>query len=291
MATKNYKIMGIGAHPDDIEILSGGLALLGTKLGYKFKFVSVTNGNVGHHKIKSNELSKVREKEAKEAAKTLGGEYECLGVDDGYVFVNKEQTEKVVKVIREFDPDLIITHRPYSYHRDHRYTGVLVMDASYMLTVPQYVPEVPISPSRRTPIICYSYDEFLKPEPFEPHVILDVTEVYDAKLRGIAEHKSQVVEWMPWTVHMEDRFQPPHTQEQILEAASLEETIYFSSAQTRYRSLIKKGYPDKKVEKIELYEICEYGKAPTKKELKELFPGAFIPSKKQLRDFKTNIKS
>jgi LmbE family N-acetylglucosaminyl deacetylase len=286
MTLKQFKIMGIGAHPDDIEILSGGLALLATNKGYKFKFVSVTNGNVGHHEIPSKELAKVREKEAKAAAKALGGEYECLGVDDGYVFVNREQTEKVVKVIREYDPDLIITHRPYSYHRDHRYTGVLVMDASYMLIVPQYVPEIPISPSRRTPIICYAYDEFQKPEPFEPNVILDVTDVYDKKIKGIAHHQSQIVEWIPWTVHMEDRFQPPHTQETMEEATKLSETVYFSTALTRYRSLIKKGFPDKKVDKIEVYEICEYGKAPTKKELKNLFPGAFIPSKKQLHTFK-----
>ncbi len=286
MTKKSYKIMGIGAHPDDIEILSGGLAILGKNQGNKFKFVSVTNGNVGHHKIPSDELSKIRLKEAKAAAKALGGEYESLNVDDGYVFVNREQTEKVVKIIRVFDPDLIITHRPYSYHRDHRYTGVLVMDASYMLIVPQYVPEIPISPSRRTPIICYAYDEFLKPEAFEPNIILDITEVYETKINGIAHHKSQMVEWIPWTVRMEDTFKSPHTKETVVEAAKLAETVYFSTALTRYRSLIKLGYPDKKVEKIEMYEICEYGKAPTKNELKDLFPGAFIPSKKQLQNFK-----
>lgn len=285
MASKPHKIMGIGAHPDDIEILSGGLALLGKEIGHKFKFVSVTNGNVGHHKIPSDELRKIRLEEAKAAAKTLGGEYESLNVDDGYVFVNREQTEKVVKVIREYDPDLIITHRPYSYHRDHRYTGVLVMDASYMLIVPQYVPEIPISPSRQTPIICYAYDDFLKPEPFEPNVILDITDVYEAKIKGIANHKSQMVEWIPWTVRMEDKFQPPYTKESIEEASKLAETVYFSTALTRYRSLIKLGYPDKKVKNIEVYEICEYGKYPSKKELQELFPGAFIPTKMQLKSF------
>ena len=286
MSTKEYKIMGIGAHPDDIEIVSGGLALLGTKLGYKFKFVSVTNGNVGHHEIKSDELAKIREKEAQAAADALGGEYESLNVDDGYVFVNKEQTEKVVKVIREFDPDLVITHRPYSYHRDHRYTGVLVMDASYMLTVPQYCSNVPISPSRRIPVICYAYDDFLKPEPFEPNVILDISDVYSEKAKGVAHHKSQIMEWIPWTVRMEDRFKPPFSQEDKENAARLIETTYFSTALTRYRSLVKKGFPDKKVTNVEIYEICEYGKPASKKLLKELFPGAFIPSRKQLKTFK-----
>ncbi len=113
MPTDEYRIMGIGAHPDDIEIVSGGLALLATKLGHKFKFVSVTNGNVGHHTVPSDELTKIRLKEAQSAAEEMGGEYECLNIDDGYVFVNKDQTEKVVKVIREFDPVLVITHRPY----------------------------------------------------------------------------------------------------------------------------------------------------------------------------------
>ena len=243
-------ILLIGAHPDDIDLLSGGLSLLGAKLGYKFKFVSVTNGNVGHHIIKSQELGKIREK---------------------------------------FDPDLVITHRPNSYHRDHRYTGVLVMDASYMLTVPQYCPDVPISPSRRIPIITYAYDAFLKPYPLEPNIILDITDVYDEKIKGIANHESQMMEWIPWTVRMEDRFKPPFTQEDKENAARLIETTYFSTALTRYRSLIKKGYPEKKVknvENVEIYEICEYGKSPSKKELKELFPGAFIPSRKQLKTFK-----
>lgn len=280
--------MGIGAHPDDIEIVAGGLSLLGKKLGYTFKFVSVTNGNVGHHIIPPDELSKIRLKEAQNAAKALGGEFESLNVDDGYVFVNKEQTEKVVRVIREFDPDLLITHRPYSYHRDHRYTGVLVMDASYMLVVPHYCPDAPISPSRQMPVICYAYDDFIKPYPLEPHVILDITNVYDKKIKGISHHTSQIMEWIPWTVRREDEFSSPFSEKDKESAASLIETTYFSTAITRYRSLIKKGYPEKKVKNIEVYEICEYGKIPSKKELQELFPGAFIPSKKQLKTFMDN---
>ncbi|TFG20237.1 MAG: hypothetical protein EU530_03950, partial [Promethearchaeota archaeon] len=246
----------------------------------------VTNGNVGHHIVPSDELSKIRLKEAQSAAEEIGGAYECLNVDDGYVFVNKEQTEKVVKVIREFDPDLVITHRPYSYHRDHRYTGVLVMDASYMLTVPHYCPDVPISPSRRIPVICYAYDDFMKPEAFDPNVILDISDVYDEKAKGIAHHVSQIMEWIPWTVRMEDRFKPPFTQKDTEDAARLIETTYFSAALTRYRTLIRIGYPEKKVTNVEVYELCEYGKPASKKELQELFPSAFIPSRKQLITFK-----
>jgi hypothetical protein len=159
------------------------------------------------------------------------------------------------------------------------------MDASYMLTVPHYVSDVPISPSRQIPIICYAYDEFLKPEPFEPNVILNITDVYNEKIKGFAHHQSQIMEWIPWTVRRENEFKPPFTEESKIAAASLIETTFFSTALTRYRSLIKLGYPDKKIKNIEVYEICEYGKPPSKKELQELFPGAFIPTKMQLKSF------
>ncbi|MBA7579080.1 N-acetyl-alpha-D-glucosaminyl L-malate deacetylase 1 [subsurface metagenome] len=193
---KQKRIMVIGAHPDDADLLTAGLAIKLVANGHRVKFVSVTSGNAGHHKRSSAELAFIRKNEGERSAAALGVEYECLGVDDGHVWVNEENTRKMIKVIREFNPHLIITHRPYDYHRDHRYTGQLIMDASYMLIVPLFHPEFPPQ-TRDMPIIAYAYDDFAKPYRFEPNVFMNVTDLMEEKTKAITNHESQLYEWLP----------------------------------------------------------------------------------------------
>lgn len=281
---KPLKVIVICAHPDDADLLTGGLTIKLRERGHKVKYVAVTNGNLGHHIKTPNEIAEIRLKEAQDSAKILGAEYECLNINDGMVFVNQENTEKIVKVIREYDPDLVITHRPYDYHRDHRYTGQLVMDASYMLIVPHYCPGTPISTSRKMPIIAYAYDNFKKPYSFKPDVILDISDVYEEKANGLISHESQMMEWIPWTQKIEGSIPPDYDIKKKKEIVEVIHTFTFPNALTDYRSLIKNGYPDKKVTKIEAFEICEYGRQPNKMELKELFPGAIFPKKKDLSE-------
>ena len=281
---KILKVMIICAHPDDADLLTGGLTLKLTTLGHKVKFVSVTNGNIGHYEIKPKELAAIRQKEALASAQALGAEYESLNINDGQVYVNREQTEKVVNVIRKYDPDLVITHRPTSYHRDHRYTGVLVMDASYMLIVPHYCPETPVSASRKMPIICYAYDSFQKPYAFVPNVLLDVSDVYNQKSMALINHESQMMDWIPWIMNQENMIPEDYDMQNRLEILEMIIFGVFSRIMTDYRKLWKKGYPDRKVTKAEAFEICEYGRQPSVQELKNLFPGAYIPRKKDLKE-------
>ncbi|MHA1291576.1 MAG: PIG-L deacetylase family protein [Promethearchaeota archaeon] len=283
-AKKIYKILVICAHPDDPVLLTGGLTYKLTQHGHKVKWLSVTNGNIGHQTIGPIELAAIELEEARAAAESLGAEYETLNVNDGWVFVNRENTEKIVRAIRRYDPDLVITHRPYDYHRDHRYTSQLVMDASYMLIVPHYCPEVPISPSRKHPIICYSYDHFKKPILFEANVLLNITDVYEKKADAIAKHKSQLFEWLPWTQSMEDAIPAEYDEKTRLELVEMLVIWHYSSLISDYRKLWKKGYPNTKVLKGEAFEICEYGRQPSKEDLKLLFPGAYIPSKRELNE-------
>lgn len=282
-AKKVYKVLVICAHPDDPVLLTGGLTYKLTQNGHKVKWLSVTNGNMGHQTKGPIELAALELKEAKAAAASLGAEYETLNVDDGWVWVNRENTEKMVRAIRKYDPDLVITHRPYDYHRDHRYTGQLVMDASYMLIVPHYVPEAPISPSRKHPIICYSYDHFEKPIIFEANVLLDITDVYEKKAQAIAMHESQLFEWIPWTQNMEEVVPEEYDDQKRLEMVEMLVIWHYSGLISNYRKLWKKGYPDRKVLKGEAFEICEYGQIPSKEDLKNLFPGAYVPSKRELK--------
>ena len=283
-AKKIYKVLVICAHPDDPALLTGGLTYKLTQRGHKVKWISATNGNMGHQTMGPVELAALELEEARAAAKSVGAEYETLNINDGWVFVTKENTEKVVRAIRGYDPDLVITHRPYDYHRDHRYTSQLVMDASYMLIVPHYCPEASISPSRKHPIICYSYDHFKKPILFEGNVLLDVTDVYDKKGNAIALHKSQLFEWLPWTMSMDDSIPEDYDEKTREELVEMLVIWHYSGLISDYRKLWKKGYPDKKVLKGEAYELCEYGRSASKEDLKNLFPGAYIPTKRELKE-------
>jgi len=283
-AKKIYKVLVIGGHPDDPVLLTGGLTYKLTQKGHKVKWISATNGNMGHQTLGPVELAALELEEAKAAAKYLGAEYETLNINDGWVWVNRENTEKMVKAIRSYDPDLVITHRPYDYHRDHRYTSQLVMDASYMLIVPHYCPEVPISPSRKHPIICYSYDHFEKPILFEANVLLDVTDTFDMKAEAIALHKSQLFEWLPWTQHLEHTIPEDYDERTKLELVEMLVIWHYSGLISNYRKLWKKGFPGQKVLKGEAFELCEYGKPASKEELKNLFPGAYIPTKRELKE-------
>ncbi|MHA1674641.1 MAG: PIG-L deacetylase family protein [Promethearchaeota archaeon] len=279
---KILKIMVICAHPDDADLLTGGLTLKLTAKGHKVKYISVTNGNLGHQSKNQIEIAYIRRQEARASAKILGAQYESLNVSDGHVYVDRQQTEMVVRKIREYDPDLVITHRPNDYHRDHRYTSQLVMDASYMLIVPHYCEGTPISKTRKMPVICYAYDDFTKPYSFIPNVLIDITEEYKVKAKALINHESQMMDWLPWTMSMEDTIPEDYELQNRMEILEMIIISVFSRIITDFRKLWKKGFPDKKIKKAEAFELCEYGKQPTKQELKELFPGAFIPSKKDL---------
>src|SRR5690242_1759162 len=127
------RLMVIGAHPDDCEASAGGLSALAREAGWKVHFSTVTNGNAGHHEMSGPALKKRREKEARRAAARIGASVEHLNEPDGRLFLNERSARKVVGAIRRFNPDVLVCPRNTDYHRDHRYTGQLVLDASFVL--------------------------------------------------------------------------------------------------------------------------------------------------------------
>jgi LmbE family N-acetylglucosaminyl deacetylase len=272
----------ICAHPDDADLLAGGLAMRLRARGHKIKFVSATNGNKGHYKENPITLAYRRLEEGVKAANHVGADFETLNINDGEVWVNEENYRKVMRCIREYSPDLIITHRPNDYHRDHRYVGQLVMDASYMLIVPLAFPEYRTQ-YRDMPVIAYTYDNFDNP-PINPSVILDITDVYEKKAMGCMMHESQLLEWLPYTHKMENMLPEDYDFNKRREIVETLIQYVFSSAMSSYRKLVKEGYKDRKVRQIEVFEICPYGKQPNVKELKELFPGGLFPTKAQLEE-------
>ena len=191
-----HRILVFGAHPDDCDGSAGGTAALWVRAGYRVRFVSLTNGSTGHHEIGGMELARRRAAEAGAAGAVLGVEYLVMDTHSGQLEASLERRREVIRLIREFAPDLILGPRPWDYHPDHRYTGVLVQDAAYVVSVPGNEPLTPALP--RNPHIMYVSDAFKKPYPFTPDVAVGIDDVVDQKVRALSAHASQVYEWLPY---------------------------------------------------------------------------------------------
>ena len=264
-------ILIFGAHPDDPDFYSGGTAALYAKNGHHVKMVSITNGDVGHHEIGGAPLAWRRRQEAAEAGKCLGGEYITLDIHDGGLLPTLENREMIIALIREFEPDLIVVHRPNDYHPDHRYASQLVQDASYMVTVPNVVSHVPHL--RTMPVIVYSWDHFQKPYPFEPSVIVPVDLTFEKKIDALHCHESQFYEWLPYNGRYLDEV--PENSE--LRRSWLREKYdaYFRQQADLYRTRLIEQFGEEKGRAIryaESFEGCEYGTPLTSENRFELFP-------------------
>ena len=190
------RIIMIGAHPDDCDQDGGGTAALFASLGYAVKFVSVTNGDAGHQSEGGGMLAKRRFAEAKEAGKRFKVEYDVLDNHDGELLPSLNVRLQVIRKIREWNADIVIAPRPNDYHPDHRYTGILVQDAAYMVAVPNVAADV--APLKKNPIFLYFQDFFQRPNPFRPDIAIDISSVYDQKIHAMDAHESQMYEWLPW---------------------------------------------------------------------------------------------
>src|SRR5882762_4447723 len=190
------RIIVIGAHPDDCDLDAGGTAALFASMGHAVKFVSVTNGDAGHQLQGGGILAKRRFAEAQEAGKRLGVVYDVLDNHDGELVPSLQVRLQVIRKIREWSADVVIAPRPNDYHPDHRYTGVLVQDAAYMVAVPNVAADTP--PLKKNPVFLYFQDRFQKPNPFNPDITIDITNVFDQKIHALDAHQSQFYEWLPW---------------------------------------------------------------------------------------------
>jgi LmbE family N-acetylglucosaminyl deacetylase len=190
-------VVVIGAHPDDCDIKAGGTAVLYAEMGHKVMFVSVTNGDAGHHEMGGGALAKRRMAEAEEAGRRLGVKYVVLDNHDGELFPHLHIRLDLIRLIRNWNADIVISHRPNDYHPDHRNASILVQDAAYMVIVPNVAPDSP--PLAKNPVFLYMEDRFQRPNPFRPDITIDVSSVLDKKYYGMAAHDSQFFEWLPWT--------------------------------------------------------------------------------------------
>jgi LmbE family N-acetylglucosaminyl deacetylase len=271
-AARPLNILAIGAHPDDFDSRAGGTAALYARAGHRVKFVSLTNGDAGHHEVVGPALAARRHAEAQAAARVLGlVEYQILDHHDGELEPTLANRQEVIGIIRAFQADLVLSPRPIDYHPDHRYAALLVQDAAYMVTVPSVVPEVPHL--RVNPTIVYVADEFQKPAAFAPDVVVGIDEVVPQKLEAMHCHTSQMYEWLPYNanhlaeVPPDDAGRRAWLARRRLPAAE--------ALAHRHRDLLIASYGldrGSRVRYAEAFEGCEYGTRLTPESIPRLFP-------------------
>jgi len=269
------RIIVFGAHPDDCEIKAGGAAAMWAAQGHHVKFVSVTNGDIGHAEMAGGELAKRRTAEVKAAAKKLGIETEVLDIHDGELMPTLENRKIFVRLIREWKADIVMGHRPNDYHPDHRYTGILMQDAAYMATVTFYCPDVPQIP--KNPVFLYLSDGFQKPNPFDPDVVVSIDNVIEQKADALWLLESQIESL--WATGNFEKVVPVPKQGAEREARRKAMRDRFArraeSVADKYRAKLIELYGEEKGKKIryaEAFELCEYGSRASPDKLKQLFP-------------------
>jgi len=279
------KILMIGAHQDDNEFRCGGLAHKYVKMGYEVRFLSMCNGCGGHHIMTPQETTMRRAQESAAVAELLGITYDVWDIDDCNLVADLPTRKRLIRYIRSFSPNLIICHRPNDYHADHRASAQLVMDASYLLTVPNECPDVPAM--RFMPVIMYNLDWFKNPV-FQPTVVLDMDDEIDTKLAIADLNVCQVYEWLPYTrgevapLDREERWAflkgmeitQDTTDEEVMTAKS-GYAVRYAKVAARFRQQLIERYGKEKGIKIryaEAFELCDYGSPLTEELKKTLFP-------------------
>lgn len=272
MNGERLRVLVIGAHPDDPDISCGGTAVLWAAAGHVVKFVSTTSGDTGHHAIGGIELARRRQAEARASAAVAGiAEYQVLDNHTGELEPNVANRRALIRLIREFAPDLVLSHRPNDYHPDHRATGQLVMDSSYILTVPNMVALTDILP--RQPVILSFADSFTRPCPFQADVVVGIDEVIERKLDMIHCHVSQVYEWLPFNQGVLGEVPAGEADRRRWLAGQY--GARFELQARRYRPKLVERYGEQRGRAFrfaEAFEVSEYGAQPDEKAIRRLFP-------------------
>ena len=265
-------IIAFGAHPDDSELKAGGVGALWAEQGCHVKLVSVTNGDVGHWSQAGGPLALRRMAEVQKCDAALGATSEVLDIHDGEVMPTLENRRTITRLIREWRADVVLAPRSNDYHPDHRYTGILVQDAAFMVTVPFFCPAVPYL--AKNPVFLYYSDSFERPNPFRPDIVVSIDDVIEKKVNAIAMLESQMLEGC---CGGDEKLVPKTQEEYVKRIAEVRTRLRnrFAATAKQYRARLIELYGEergKQVKHAEAFELCEYGARPTIEQLKKLFP-------------------
>ncbi len=189
------RLLVIGAHPDDAEFNAGGLMVKWTRASHHLKLMSLTDGSAGHQTLSREKLKAIRKSEALASATLLGAQVEVWDQLDGTLTPSVDLRGELIRSIRHYQPDLIVTHRTADYHPDHRATAQLVQDACYLLQVPNVEPQV--KPLNYIPPVLLASDGFSYPRPFKSDLVIDIETCVDTVVSLLDCHQSQVYDWLP----------------------------------------------------------------------------------------------
>ena len=260
----------IGAHPDDADLLMGGTALKLTRNGHHVKFVSMCNGNCGHFSMEKTALAERRKKEAEKSAAFIGlDSYEVLDNSDCELENTLKNRKELVKLIRKYAPDMVISHRDVDYHVDHRITAQLVMDSAYLLQVPMFCPEIQIPDTM--PVFAYAYDRFTKPAPLQPDAVVEIDSIIEEKFQMLNYHESQFYEWLPYNKGLIDFHVEGWSWEQKKEHLDRYWGSRFKDEAAAAKQQLKHRY-GRIVKYAEIFEYSPYGRIVTLQEFQFLFP-------------------
>lgn len=265
------RIIAFGAHPDDAELKASGVAALWAAAGHKVKFVAMTNGDVGHFESAGGPLANRRKAEVGECAKILGIETQVLDIHDGELMPSLENRRTVSRLIRDWQADIVMGHRPYDYHPDHRYTGVLMDDSAVVVVAPFFVPDT--KPVARNPVFLYYSDNFQDPKPFTPSVVVGIDAVADKKWQCVGAMPSQFGDKDSWQA----RTIPNVPQGDRERAAFLLDIVKKRNIAVadQYRDRLVALYGEdrgRKIQYAEAFQLGQYGRQAPAGELKAMFP-------------------
>ncbi len=269
---KIKRFLMIGAHPDDADIRFGGTALKLTRAGHVVKFVSMCNGDCGHFDMAiSHEALAERRYRETQASRAISGicEYQVFMENhDCEIEPTLENRRKVIRLIREFKPDVVLTHRLCDYHADHRATAQLVLDAAYLTQVPKFCPETPIP--ALNPVFAYTWDDFTDPRPFRTDALVPIDDVLEDKCRMMDCHASQFYEWLAWEKNI--TFDHEHASWEEKRRILLISLERFIRAADRGREQLVKlfGESGKAIRYAEAFEYCPYGRKVSMDEFQAL---------------------
>ena len=274
MTLADPRLLILGAHPDDAEFHAGGLATLYRSLGYPVKLVSVTDGGAGHHQKSRATLIETRRDEAAASGEIIGAPYVTWDFPDGHLVNSRELRDQIIREIRTYQPDLVLTHRVCDYHPDHRAVGQAVQDASYLVTVPLVVPEVAHLPA--DPVVAYMADLFTRPYPLQPDILLDIEPLLPTIVKMLACHRSQVFEFLPY--NLGSTVEVPDDENAKIAWLTDWFTAHIHPRAAHFRNALVDQYGPSRgaaIRWVEAFEISEYASALDSEARQRLFP---IPS-------------
>ena len=268
-----FKVMFIGAHPDDADYQFGATATKLVKVGARVVFVSVCNGDNGHQTMDPQALAARRYAETQAAAKVYGVEkYVVMGEHDCLVEPSVDLRKRVTRLIREFAPHMVVTHRTCDYHADHRATGQVVQDATYLMGVPLFCPDTPVPET--LPFVMYAGDRFTLPRPFRPDLLVEGDDVLENTLCALACHESQLFEWLPPEYGIDPKTIPTGAEERIAFLKQhVPDDLYLNA--NLNREVVNRAFPGRVLKYVDAFELCEYARLPCQKEIDYLISLGF----------------